>query len=570
MRLLLRGDGLTGARASVSGSGVRLGRPKVAGGGRYVFVDLHLDPAAAPGPRRIVLETPSGTASVRFDVFEAPSPSGRAGVGPDDILYLILPDRFADGDPGNNAPPGTVDLHDPSRPRHYHGGDFAGVRRRLPYLRDLGVSALWMTPIAANAPTAHPTLVYDGEPAIDYHGYAAVDLYRVSPHFGTLAELRALVEDAHRHGIKVVQDQVANHVGPLHPWVDHPPTRTWIHPKRPCAFRPVDLLSPHTDPAIRARTLDGWFAGILPDLNQDDPECARYLIQNALWWVAVGGFDGIRQDTAPYVPRAFWRDWCAALRREFPWLSLLGEVNFADPALVAFWQGGRRGWDGIDPGFDQAYDFPLQAALHGAFVRGAPLATLADALAHDPLYPDPSRLVTFVGLHDLPRFAQDAPAWALPLAAAFVLGSRGIPLWYYGDEIGMAGGEDPDNRRHFPGGFPGDARDAFTEAGRTASEQALFAAVRFLMRLRRESAALRRGATRFVDVAPDRLAWVRGTGDGAALVAMHRGTRPATFALAGLGRFSLPPRAAGVWEKRGGSWRPRGIVDLHGVHGASD
>ena len=545
IRLLVRGDGLSGARVSVEGPGVRVGPPRITGGGKYLFVDLEIEAKAAPGPRRVILTTADGAASAAFTVLAAPA-ARKGGVGPDDILYLIMPDRFCDGDPAGNDPPKSRGLYDPKRPRHYHGGDLAGIRRRLPYLKELGVTALWLTPLYDNADRVHPTLIYGGEPAIDYHGYGAVDLWRIDEHLGDFAALRALVQDAHAAGMKVVQDQVANHVGPLHPWVDAPPTRTWLHPRKPCIWRIADTLSPHAARSLRAQTVDGWFAGILPDLNQDDPECARHLIQNALWWVGVAGFDGIRQDTVPYVPRTFWRDWSAALRREFPDLSLLGEVNIPDPTLCAFFQTGRAGWDGIDAGFDQVYDFPLQAALWRVFGGGAPLSELADVLAHDPLYPDPSRLVTFVGLHDLPRISGRLSAWSLPLAVAFLFATRGIPLWYYGDELALAGGDDPDNRRHFPGGFPGDGRDAFTPAGRSAAEQALWACVQGWMRLRRESAVLRHGETRFVHVDARRLAWVRGSGEGALLIALNIEPRPASLTIAELGRFSVPARSAAL------------------------
>ncbi|HET8647274.1 MAG TPA: alpha-amylase family glycosyl hydrolase, partial [Vicinamibacteria bacterium] len=413
---------------------------------------------------------------------------------------LLMPDRFANGDRGNDEPPRSPGLLDRARPRYYHGGDLRGVMERLPYLADLGVTALWLNPVYDNVDHLNERQKHDGQPITDYHGYGAMDLYAVDERLGEVAGLRALVDAAHGHGIKVIQDQVANHVGPYHPWSDDPPTPTWLNGTRQRhlvnRWQTWTLMDPNATPALRRETLEGWFVDVLPDLNQDDPEVARYLIQNSLWWVGVTGLDGIRQDTLPYVPRAYWRDWMAALKREYPRLTVVGELFDGNPALVSFFQGGARRFDGIDTGIDALFDFPLYYAVRRVFAGGGPARDLAVALGHDHLYPRPDRLVTFLGLHDVARFMNERGATAAGLrhAFTFLFTTRGIPLVYYGDEIGLPGGEDPDNRRDFPGGFPGDARDAFAASGRTPEEEAVFAHVRALARLRREQPALRRGS----------------------------------------------------------------------------
>jgi glycosidase len=444
--------------------------------------------------------TADGAAALPFEVLAPLKREGRfQGFSPDDVVYLVMPDRFSDGDLGNDDPPRSRGLLDRSRPRYYHGGDLRGVLDRLPYLRDLGVTALWLNPWYDNVDRPNERQSVDGQPITDYHGYGATDLYAVEERLGDLAALRALVDAAHARGIKVIQDQVANHVGPYHVWADDPPTPTWLNGTRDAhlanRWQTWTLMDPHATPALRRETLDGWFVDVLPDLNQDDPETARYLIQNSLWWVGVTGLDAIRQDTLPYVPRAYWRDWTAALAREFPHVNVVGELFDGNPSLVSFFQGGAARFDGVDTGVQALFDFPLYYAVRRAFAGGGSLRDLAVAVGHDHLYTRPDLLFTFLGLHDVKRFMSEPGATLEGLrdAFTFLFTTRGIPLVYYGDEIAMPGGDDPDNRRDFPGGFPGDARDAFTAAGRTPEQQAVFEHVRRLAALRAREPALRRG-----------------------------------------------------------------------------
>lgn len=532
VRLLLRGRDLHGARVEAP-PGLQAGEAHVNEAGTALFVDVTLDGGATAGPRTLAVVARSGRAQARFEVL-APLPrEGRfQGFGPDDVIYLIMPDRFSNGDARNDDPPRSRGLLDRARPRQYHGGDLQGVIDRLPYLADLGVTAIWLNPIYDNVDHLNERQSIDGQPITDYHGYGAIDFYAVEERLGDLAKMRELVDAAHRHGLKVIQDQVANHVGPYHPWADDPPTPTWLNGSRAThltnRWQTWTLMDPHATPALRRETLDGWFVGVLPDLNQDDPEMARYLIQNSLWWVGVTGIDGIRQDTLPYVPRAFWRDWMAALKREHPKLMVVGELFDGNPALVSFFQGGVARFDGIDTGIDALFDFPLFYAIRRVFAGASSPRELAVTLGHDHLYARPQSLVTFLGLHDVARFMNEPGATPEGLRSAFtfLFTTRGIPLVYYGDEIGLPGGEDPDNRRDFPGGWPGDQRNAFTAAGRTPAEQAVFEHVRRLLRLRKEQAALRRG--RLVHLLADDTAYAFArVNDGpGVVVAFNGGAQP--------------------------------------------
>jgi glycosidase len=537
VRLLVRGRNLAGARVEApSGSGLEVGLARVNSPGSFLFVDVHVDPSAAPGPRALTVRTAGGVAEIPFGVLSPLPRAGRfQGFGPDDVLYLAMPDRFANGDPSNDDPAKAPGLLDRAKARYYHGGDLQGVIDKLPYLVDLGITALWLNPWYDNNDALNEVETYDGQAITDYHGYGAVDFYAVDEHLGDLETLRELVDAAHAVGIKIVQDQVANHSGPYHPWVGDAPTPTWYYGTQDDhlanTWQTWTLQDPSATPQMQKATLEGWFLDILPDLDQDDPEVARYIIQNTLWWVGVTGLDGIRQDTLPYVHRRFWREWMAAIKREFPDLRVVGELFDGDPALVSFFQTGATRFDGIDSGIDTAFDFPLYFKIRDAFAGEGTLREVAKVVARDHLYPDASVLVTFLGLHDVARFMNEPQASPASLRAAYTLLTtvRGSPLVYYADEIAMSGGGDPDNRRDFPGGWPDDPRNAFSASGRTALEEKVFAHLRRLLHLRRDFEPLRRG--RMVNLAADEESWVyaRVLGGEVAVVALNADEAPATI-----------------------------------------
>ena len=529
VRILIRGRNLADARVSALGAGITItSRPRVNANATYLLVDVSISRAARPGARRLRIATPGGEVDAPFAISPELSRVGRfQGLTVDDVVYLIMPDRFCNGDTSNDEPPRSRGLLDRSRPRYYHGGDLRGVINRLPYLKELGVTALWLNPIYDNNDGLNEKEVYDGKPITDYHGYGAVDFYAVEEHFGDLPTLRELVDKAHALGIKIVQDQVANHTGPYHPWVKDAPTPTWFNGTESDhineTWQTWTLQDPHATAEIQRPVLDGWFINLLPDLNQSDPEVRRYIIQNTLWWLGVSGFDAIRQDTLPYVPRSFWRDWMSAIKREYPKVNVVGETYDGDPAMVAFFQGGARRFDGVDSGIDTEFDFPLFYAIRSAFANGKEIKPLAQILAHDHLYPNPSVLVTFLGLHDMLRFMNESGATpeGLKLAQTFLMTTRGTPLIYYGDEIGMPGGGDPDNRRDFPGGFPGDPKNAFIREGRTDVGADVWNHLQRIVRLRAGLEPLRRGRLITLAVSDYQYAFARTTSTEAVIVAFN-------------------------------------------------
>ncbi|MFZ1918728.1 MAG: alpha-amylase family glycosyl hydrolase [Terriglobales bacterium] len=485
--LLLTGEHLNGARVESATGGATVLASEASANGHYLFLHLRLSPDMMPGNVSLRLLSSAGSTEVSLPVWARASSRGHfEGFSRDDVIYLIMPDRFADGDPSNDRPAGSNAVYDRSQPKAYHGGDLRGVREHLGYLHDLGVTAIWLTPVWKNTDS-------------DYHGYHVVDFYSLDDHMGSMQEYQALVADAHKLGMKVLIDYVVNHIGPHHPWANDPPTPTWLHGTLAHHLEPSykfsGLVDPHASPREYLNTLDGWFAGKLPDLNPDDPELATYLAQNAMWWTEIAQLDAFRLDTFPYSSRQFWSGWHARLHEVYPQINDVGEVSDPDSSIIAFFEGGRKQFDGIDTGLSTVFDFPLCNALRDVIIRGDSIQKIVTVLQHDELYPNPEMLVTFLGNHDNRRFLGEKDSSPAKLKAAFslLLTMRGIPQIYSGDEIAMPGGDDPDNRRDFPGGFPGDPRNAFTPAGRTPEQEDVFAYVQSLLALRKNHAALRIG-----------------------------------------------------------------------------
>jgi glycosidase len=513
--VLLTGSGLDQATVSTSYGGVQVSRVQPGASDRYLFVWLQVQASARSGTVPLQVRTASGTTTVQFSL-SAPRPQSEKpqGFSQDDVIYLIMPDRFADGDTSNDRPAGSNGVYDRGQAKAYHGGDLRGIRQHLPYLHELGITTLWLTPVWKNANS-------------DYHGYHVVDFYAMDDHMGSLDEYKALVSDAHKLGMKVLIDYVVNHTGPTHPWANAPPLAAWLHgtPEKhlESTYNFNGLADPHAAPALYRTVLEGWFVNALPDLNPDDPLLAQYLAQNALWWMEIAALDGLRLDTLPYSSRKSWKGWHESMRRVFPQLDTIGEVADRDPAITSFFQGGRAQFDGVDSGVTTVFDFPMYYAIRDVIFRDKPVPELVSILRQDALYSRPDVLVTFAGNHDQKRMMSEPGANKGKAKAAFglLLTLRGIPEIYSGDEIGMPGGEDPDNRRDFPGGFPGDARNAFTQAGRTPDEQDIFSYVQAMLQLRAAHPALRTGRQWHIGWDDTYYAFLRESGEERLLVVFN-------------------------------------------------
>jgi neopullulanase len=508
--LLVHGEHLEKTTFAVQGGDARITQATISPNGHWAFLTFATRDAR-PGAMEIVATNPKGSAVEPYVLSarrsEAEQPKGFSSA---DVMYLIMPDRFADGDAANDNLKSFRDPDDRSAGFAYHGGDLRGITDHLDYLQQMGVTTLWTTPLYDNSA---------GQSGQTYHGYSATDMYAVDPHFGTMEDYRALVAAAHARGMKVILDMVPNHVGPAHPWAKDSPMPDWLHGTAGSHIKVDDdfksITDPTANPARRQVLLDGWFADILPDLNQDNPYVAQYLAQNAIWWIESAGLDGLRIDTFPYVPRSFWQYYNGALHALYPNMTDVGEIFNGDAHITSFFAGGRAnlGSDGsYDTLLDTPFDYPMYFALRGALTHHKPMTAVADILREDTLYPHPERLVVFLGNHDTKRFLSEdgASPEALRVGFALLATLRGMPQLYYGDEIEMKGGSsDPDNRKDFPGGFPKDKKDAFTDAGRSEDQQAMHHWVETLMQLRKQTPVLQSGQLQVLLADKDSLAFVR-------------------------------------------------------------
>ncbi len=414
--ILLYGENLNDAKISIAHPGVKIERAQLQPDGKHAFVWLNIAKTAKPGEVPITLNTAGGSTTASLQLLARAPQQGRfQGVSRDDVVYLIMPDRFSDGDPANDMPKGaTPGTYDRNAPKAYHGGDLKGIQDHLPYLKDLGVTALWLNPIFDNDNTSE-----------GYHGYGATDLYAVEDHFGTLPEFQQLVADAHQQGIKILLDMVPNHVGPKHPWATSQPAPGWLHGTTAVHINTDYDYPPVTDPHAVEKNyrsaLDGWFANILPDLAQENPLVAQYLLQNAYWWMEIGGVDGFRIDTFPYVPRTFWTTYLQDLQQTYPNFFAVGEVYNFEPPVVSYFAGGQTGFDGIDTHLTTPFDFPMNSAIREVVNHGASAKKIVDVLRQDRLYPHPELLVTFIGNHDMTRFLTDAKGSTAKLKLGFSL-----------------------------------------------------------------------------------------------------------------------------------------------------
>jgi glycosidase len=538
--LLVRGEGLGGAKFSLSDRGLKVEKVVASENGHWAQVWLSASPKEA---ETVTLTAKAGgekaEAPYRFEERRAEG-DGFAGFSSRDVMYLIMTDRFADGDLRNDgldgkSAEGSADAAaERAKARGWHGGDLKGIEEHLDYLQQLGVTTVWPTP------------VYENHEANSYHGYGATDMYRVDEHYGTLEDLKSLGAALHARGMKLVLDTVPNHVGPENPWVTDEPAPDWFHGTAahhlPAETDFQALINPHAPERDKLGTLQGWFADVLPDMNTDSPAVAQYLRQNAVWWIEETGADGLRIDTFPYVNREFWHGFNGELKELYPRLTEVGEVFNGDPVIPSSFAGGVTR-AGVDTELYTPFDFPTYFALRDVFVKGAPMSKLADVLGEDALYPHPERLVSFLGNHDTERFATVAGSeGSVKLALAYVLTTRGTAQIYSGDEIAMQGGGDPENRHDFPGGFPGGV-SAFAAAERTRVQQETFDWVAKLDALRRKHDALACGAEQVLASNDDWMVTLRDAGKAAAscgtsgervLVAIHRagkgaGVAPATL-----------------------------------------
>jgi glycosidase len=503
VQLMVYGDNLAGITARSQSPQIKVLRVYRTPNPSYAFIDIEIAPDAFEGFHRLMLNKGGDSVVLNYPVLRRKNTAGRfRGFDQNDIIYLITPDRFANGDTTNDNVEGYPDRRDRNSGLGRHGGDLRGIVGRLDYVKDLGVTTLWINPLVENNMTW-----------ASYHGYAATDLYRIDPRFGDNAQYVDLVHEAHHRGLKVIMDHVSNHIGINHPWLKNLPSADWLNGSVGNHVRAThskaELTDVHGDSSSRMSATLGWFADIMPDLNQRTSFVGRYLIQNTLWWIETTGIDGIREDTYPYADGRYLAEWARAIRAQYPFFNIVGEIWVGDPAFLSPYQEGSPINRGFDTRLPSVTDFALYDAFTGVFGNKGSIRLIYDCLTRDHLYRNPAALMTFVDNHDVRRILHQAggDAARVRLALTILLTTRGIPQLYYGTEIGMMGGKDHGSiRGDFPGGFPGDSTNAFAPDGRSPREEEMFSFTKSLLRLRKERPSLRSG--RLIHFSPVNEAYV--------------------------------------------------------------
>jgi glycosidase len=463
----------------------------------YAFIDLEISPDINPGIYQLIVGDGNRAQFIAFPVLERqPALSRFHGFDSSDIIYLITPDRFANGDPENDVIEGMRDGYRPDDILGRHGGDIQGIINHLDYMKELGITAIWINPLLEN------------DMDISYHGYAATDLYRIDPRFGDNQLYKKLVHIAHEKGIKIIMDHVSNHIGRSHRWMNNLPMPDWINGSSDNHLvnlhHKESLYDPHDDPTLRKNVQNGWFVNEMPDLNQKNAFLAQYLIQNTIWWIEHTGIDGIREDTYPYADLNYYSRWARSILEEYPDFNIVGEVWIHDPVFLAPFQRNSRLAKEFDSYLPSVTDFGLFEAFGRIFNRNQSIQELYNFISRDFLYSDPLNLLIFLDNHDVMRLADlvKGNRQRYKMALQILLTTRGIPQIYYGTEIALPGGTDHGEiRADFPGGFPGTERNTFKREGRTESENEIWDFVQQMIRIRKENRALSAG--KLVHIPPE-------------------------------------------------------------------
>ena len=502
VQLMVYGKNIRSAEVSIDYPGVRIDSLVRLDSPNYLLVYMNVKDAKA-GTMQLKFAGRGVKQTVPYTLNNRKmSGEKRQGFTNADVLYMLMPDRFA----SSGADHSNIKGLDPyifnrKEPSMRHGGDLNGIRQHLDYFKDLGVTALWFTPVLENNGTEL------GKQS-SYHGYATTDYYRVDPRFGSNEEYAQLIDEAHQKGLKVVMDMIFNHCGFRHPWVSDIPSHDWLNTPEWLApenqannkktktidgtaqvndkylqtsYKLTPVLDPYASEIDLKETVDGWFTPAMPDLNQRNPHVITYLIQNSEWWIETAGIDGIRMDTYPYADRAAMAHWMDVLNHEYPNFNTVGETWVTEPAYTAAWQKDSKLTtqnSNLKTVMDFAFFDRINAAKKEESDRGAGFNRVYNSLCYDYLYADPSHVMAFIENHDTDRFLEEGQdTLALKQALALLLTINRIPQLYYGTEVLMNGVKkltDGYVRCDFPGGFPGDAQNAFTREGRTKEQNQMF------------------------------------------------------------------------------------------------
>ena len=455
----------------------------------YIFLDLKVTSEAEPGMVPIFFTKEDSKIEVQYELkHRKPRHNVGQGITPSDVIYLITPDRFANGDYANDSTEDTLEKVDRQNINGRHGGDIQGILDHFDYIKDLGITTLWLNPVLEN-----------NQEVYSYHGYGISDFYKVDSRFGSNEDYRTLVEKCHANGMKVIMDQVFNHCGIGHWWMEDLPSKNWLNQWDSFTrsnFTTITASDPYASPSDFKLLTKGWFDTSLPDLNLENKFVETYLIQNSIWWVEAFGIDGIRMDTYPYPDKHAMANWLKVLRKEYPEYFMVAETWTRGASDLSYWNNEMANRDGYLSRVNSISDYPLYFAIISAFGKDGNVYQLFETLAKDIVYGNPENNKVFNGNHDVDRIlAQlNMDVDKVKLSMAFVLTTRGIPQIYYGDEILMKN-RRPDGavREDFPGGWKDDNRNAFAATGRTSKENEVFNFLRTIVNWRKDATNIHAG-----------------------------------------------------------------------------
>ncbi len=490
LQILVYGPNIGHSKLTIHYPGVTLKEAAQTESSNYLFVYVNIAGGTKPGMVPLRFTDGAQTLTYNYPLKARTDHNGAQGFNAADVLYLITPDRFANANTANdNLDEATVNRKNPNA---RHGGDMEGVKQHLDYIKDLGVTTVWLNPIQENRMKGG-----------SYHGYAITDFYKIDPRFGSNEEFRLLTQATHAQGMKMVMDMVFNHCGSSHWWMNDLPSKDWINNNgqyMPTNHATVSVMDIHASPSERNTFLHGWFSRGMPDLNQTNRHLATYLIQNSIWWIEYARIDGIRQDTYSYMDQKFLARWCKEVNDEYPNFNIVGETWYNKSTSSAWWQQ-HSVLNADNTYLKTAMDFSLTFITQTAFDSKTDkdyLTSIYEDIAQDFIYPDPYHILIFLDNHDMSRFnrEEETDLKRYKQGLAFLLTTRGIPQIYYGTEILMTGTKEQGDgklRKDFPGGWTGDSTNAFTSAGRTAMQNEAWTYMQKLLQWRKTSVAVTQG-----------------------------------------------------------------------------
>ena len=529
LQLMVYGENIASTKPSINYEGVELKSVTSLQNENYLFIDLDLSVDVLPGSFEIKFEGGESDLNYSYELKERSEGSAnREGFNSSDVLYLITPDRFVNGDPENDEVPGLREK--PNRGEDYgrHGGDIQGIINSLDYLADLGFTAIWLNPVLENDMDKY-----------SYHGYSTTDFYKVDPRFGTNEDYAELSRLAEEQGIKIIMDMIVNHCGSEHWWMKDFPASDWVNYQEEflkgeyniTTHRKPVVQDPYSSAIDRKEFFDGWFVPTMPDLNQNNPFMATYLTQNSIWWIEFANMSGIRMDTYPYPEMDYMTEWTCAVMNEYPNFNVVGEEWFEDPSIVAYWQQGKENPNGYTSCLPSLMDFPLQSNLtkslnnpNGDWSGWLPAYT---TLANDFVYADPFNLVIFPDNHDMSRFYTQVEEnmEMFKLGLAYFTTMRGIPQFYYGTEVLMGNPGTTEHgviRSDFPGGWKGDKVNSFTGKGLSQKQKDTQAYFKTLLSWRKNSSIVHDGELKHYNPKQDIYVYFRYSEEGIVMTALSK------------------------------------------------